>query len=208
MIRDGMRPRRFTGPALPIVVLAASQVGHLLASELRTGPRTAAHAYVPALTTIVLGVAGAAVLAGVLAVAAASVARTGARAAIVPRRRPALLDVSAILFAIQFALFLAQETVEAAVAGAAQPDVAGLLLWGSLGQLPVAVLAALAVRWLGARFDAAADELAAAAGRALATRPAIAPASSAPPPRPSRRPRLLVAATTQRGPPHLPPLAA
>src|SRR5262245_61649172 len=61
--RGGMRTRRFTGPALPIVVLAASQVGHLLASELRAGPRTGAHAYVPALTTVVLGIAGAVALA-------------------------------------------------------------------------------------------------------------------------------------------------
>jgi len=203
MIRHGMRPRRFTGPALPIIVLAASQVGHLLASELRAGPRTGAHGYVPALTTVALGIAGATVLAGVLAVAAAHVARTGPRAALLPGSRPRLLDVSAVLFALQFALFLAQETLEAAACGAALPDIAGLLLWGCLGQLPVALVAALAVRWLGARFDAAAEELSAAAGRALTPRPALAPAPAAPAARPARRPRPLVAAISQRGPPAL-----
>jgi len=203
MIRHGMRPRRFTGPALPIIVLAASQVGHLLASELRAGPRTGAHGYVPALTTVALGVAGATVLAGILAVAAAHVARMGPRAALLPGSRPRLLDVSAVLFALQFALFLAQETLEAAACGAALPDIAGLLLWGCLGQLPVAVLAAVVVRWLTSSVEAAVAELVARTGQPLAAGAALAPVRRWTAARPALRCRPRARAASGRGPPKL-----
>jgi hypothetical protein len=68
---------------MAIVVLAASQVGHLLTSELRYGPRalalagTGVHAYLPALVTVELGACGAAALAALMVLAAARAVRTG-----------------------------------------------------------------------------------------------------------------------------------
>jgi hypothetical protein len=55
------------------------------------------------------------------------------------------------LFTIQLACFAAQETVEAMAGGGHLASVPALLLWGTLGQLPVAIVATLALRWLGAR---------------------------------------------------------
>lgn len=191
---------------MPIVVLAASQVGHLLSAELRQGPRalapvgTGAHSYVPALTTLALGAAGAAVLAAVLVVAAAQVASASSAAA-GRRHRVSVLDLAAALFALQLALFLVQETLEAAAWGTPLPDIGALLLWGCLGQLPVAVLAALAMSWLGSRFEAAVDELAAAAGQPLASRPALTEAHQGPPAHAAPPARRFIGAVSQRGPP-------
>jgi hypothetical protein len=166
---------------MAIVVLAASQVGHLLTTELRHGPRalslagTGVHAYLPALLTVALGAGGAAVLAALMVVAAARAVRTGGRASIVRPARASLLDLAAALFAVQLATYLVQETVEAAAGGAGMPSPGDLVLWGSAGQLPVAVLAALVLRWLTTSVEAAVTELAAAVGQPLAARPAIAP---------------------------------
>jgi hypothetical protein len=63
------------------------------------------------------------------------------------------------MFTIQLAWFAGQEAVEALVAGAPVASVADLLLWGTLSQLPVAVVAAAGLRWLLARFEAAIAEI-------------------------------------------------
>jgi hypothetical protein len=203
MLRHEMRTRRLVSPALPMVVLAAGQVGHLLVAELRGGSAAVygAHAYVPALTTAVLGAAGAAVMAGLLAIAAAHVALAARSGAVSRPRRGPFLDLFAALFALQLALFLVQETVEAAAFGAALPDVAMLLLWGCLGQLPAALLGALALTWLSGRVEAAGRALAEAAGQALAPRPALAPAPAPIPPRRALAARRRAGAVSERGPP-------
>jgi len=60
--------------ALPLVILAASQAGHLLAWQLRQGPQalpvagSGAHGYFPALTAVTFGTAGVAVLAALCAI--------------------------------------------------------------------------------------------------------------------------------------------
>ena len=59
------------------------------------------------------------------------------------------------LFTIQLAVFAGQEVAEGLVARSPVGSAADLLLWGALGQLPVAAIAALAVRWLGARVESA-----------------------------------------------------
>ncbi|HXM55907.1 MAG TPA: hypothetical protein VOB72_11010 [Candidatus Dormibacteraeota bacterium] len=199
-----MRTRRHVGPALPIVVLAAGQVGHLLVSDLRGGPLAVgggAHGYVPALTTVVLGAAGAAVLAGLLAIAAAHMTVTSQPGPARRPRRRSFLDLFSVLFALQLALFVVQEVAEAAAHGVAVPDVTTLLLWGCLGQLPAALLGALALRWLGGRVEAASRLLANASGQALAPRPALAPAPAPTPPCPTPAARRLAGAVSQRGPP-------
>jgi hypothetical protein len=203
-----MRPRRLAALAMPIVVLAASQVGHLLASELRHGPRalgpdsSGAHAYVPALTTVALGAAGGAVLAALLVVAAARMPWSG-RSVPGRVRRVSALDLSAALFALQLAIFLGQETVEAVAGGSAPPDGTSLLLWGCLGQLPVALVAGVVLSWVGGRFEVAVERLLASAGQPLAPR-SVQPAAPAwPPGRPRPRPRRPAGAVSQRGPPVL-----
>jgi hypothetical protein len=48
---------------------------------------------------------------------------------------------------------------EALLASAPVNTVAHLLLWGTLGQLPVALVAAAGLRWLLVRFEAAVTEI-------------------------------------------------
>jgi hypothetical protein len=199
---------------MPIGALAAGQLGHLVASELRRGPRalgaagTGAHAYVPTLATVVFGVAGGLALAALLILAAARAgsAWAGGRPPPGPRRS-SVLDLAAALFVLQLAIFLGQETIEAAATGSPLRDAGDLLLWGCLGQLPVALVAALALSWLFARLEEAVEELAAVAGRPLAPRGAE-PSVRAWPSRPAAlRPGTAAGASSQRGPPPLlPPL--
>ena len=193
-----------------IVVLAASQVGHLLTSELRRGPGaalvldgTGVHAYASTLATLALGIGGAAVLAALLVVAAARTLRTGFLA---PARRPArrpLLDLAAALFAVQLAFYLVQETLEAAAGGARPLSPGDLILWGCAGQLPVALLAALLLRWLTASVEAAVAELVAAAGQPLATGPALCATRTWTFARPALRCRPAGRQRSERGPPTL-----
>lgn len=203
--RQAMRSRRPVVLAIPLV-LAASQVGHLLATELRQGPhslapgQSGAHAYIPMLLAMVLGTAGAVVMAALMLVAAARSRRAGHRVS-APAHRGSLLDLLALLFAVQLAIFLVQETVESLVAGGPTPTVAGLVLWGTIGQLPVAALAAPLLRALLARVESAVEELA-AAPRPLATRPALRPVPSAFTPASSGpRSRMRTRARGQRAPP-------
>src|SRR6266699_2253059 len=120
--------------------LLASQAGHLLAYQVRFGAAavqvqsTGLHSYFPTLARTSLGLAAGVVLTALLLVALARVL-TGRE---VPgRSRPSYIRLLAALFTIQVA---------------AAPL---LLLWGTLGQLPVAALAALALRWLATRVEAA-----------------------------------------------------
>jgi hypothetical protein len=69
------------------------------------------------------------------------------------------LGLLAGLFTFQLALYAGQEVVEAAAGGVAADSAAHLLLWGTLGQLPVAVVAAAALRWLLVRFESAVHEI-------------------------------------------------
>jgi len=169
MIAVTMRPRRVALMALPLAVLAASQAGHLLAWQLRQGPQalpvvgSEAHGYVAALTTVTFGMAGVAILAALCVIGAARVAQLG-RAVLptapAPRlRRIPVLDAAAFLFVLQLAVYLAQETVEAVWAGSSRPGFADVLLWGSLGQVPAAVVAGAALSWLSIRFEAAVEQL-------------------------------------------------
>src|SRR5579859_8131167 len=61
---------------------------------------------------------------------------------------PSFLRLLAALFTIQLAIFAGQESVEAALSGAPGNSIDALLLIGTLGQLPVAALAAFALRFL------------------------------------------------------------
>jgi hypothetical protein len=141
--------------------LLGSQAGHLLTYQVRFGAAaqqlqsSGAHAYFPTTVRAVLGLTAALVLAGGFVI---GLARVLGR----PVRRgsaPAYLRLVATLFTVQLALFAAQEVGEATVAGLAADSAAHLVLWGTLGQLPVALVAAAGLRWLLARFDDAVRQI-------------------------------------------------
>jgi len=140
---------------LALLVLAAgvlgSQAGHLLAYELRFGgaagqlQSTGAHAYFPAVAKTGLGLASLAVLAGLLVV---GMARAVAGEPIGRALAPSFVRLLAAVYTLQLALFAVQETAEATLGGAQAGSAPLLLMWGAVGQLPVAIAASLAVRWL------------------------------------------------------------
>jgi hypothetical protein len=141
--------------------LVASQAGHMLVYAVVYGPvaahvqSTGAHAYFPALVKTAFGLTAAFML---LALAAVGLARmlAGRRVPSIPA--PGFGRLLAMLFCLQLACFMVQESIETA-AGAPATSAAALLLWGSLGQLPVAALAALALRWIAVRVGPAVASL-------------------------------------------------
>jgi hypothetical protein len=155
--------------------LVGTQAGHLLAFELRFGSAaqhlqsSGAHAYFPTLAKTTLGTVGAVLLAVLFVIGLARVLGSGLR---VKRSAPKYIELLAALFTIQLVCFITQEVGEAMLAGYTADSAPHLLLWGTLGQLPVAAIGAIALRWLWTSFESAVDDL-----RALheVTRARIAP---------------------------------
>jgi len=190
--------------------LVGSQAGHLLTYEARFGTAAAqlqssgAHVYFPVVAKTGLGVGAAFVLAAFFVVALAR-ALSG-RALSRDETAPSYLPVLAGLFTLQLACYAAQESAEAALAGIPAGSVAMLLLWGSLGQLPVAAISAVALRWLLVRFEAAVSEIRSIAARTPQRRPLVPvavvlarPAGGA-----VLQSRPATSPITRRGPPSLP----
>jgi hypothetical protein len=156
--------------------LVGSQAGHLLAFQLRFGDAaqhlqsSGAHAYFPLVAKTTLGVVAIAFMTALFIIGLAYVLRGGS--SIRTRTGPKYIELLAALFTIQLVTFITQEVGEALVAGAAIDSAAHLLLWGTLGQLPVAALAGIALGWLWTRFESAVQDL-----RAVL---AIAPVNRAP----------------------------
>src|SRR5467141_4203671 len=138
--------------------LVGSQAGHVLAYQLRFGDTaraiqsSGAHAYFPSLAKTVLGVAAMALITGLLII---GFARVVAGRRIERESAPSFIRLLAALYTIQLALFAGQETAEALLNGAPASSAAVLLLWGTVGQLPVAAVGTLALRWLLARLHPA-----------------------------------------------------
>jgi hypothetical protein len=160
--------RRGLVPALLAVALVGSQAGHLVAFQLRFGSAaqhlqsSGAHAYFPTLAKTMAGVLAIAFLAAIFVIGLTRVLlarvlshRSRARTSVAP----SYLELLAALFTIQLAGFIAQEVGESLLAGTSAGSAPDLLLWGTLGQLPVAAVAAVALRWLWTRFESAIDEL-------------------------------------------------
>lgn len=147
---------------LALLVLATgvlgSQVGHLLAYGLRFRgaawqlQSTGAHWYFPGIAKTGLGLASLAILAGLLVT---GTARVVAHKRVAGAPAPPFVSLLAALYTLQLALFAVQETAEAALGGTPAGSAPLLLLWGSVGQLPVAIAASLAVRWLMVRVSPA-----------------------------------------------------
>jgi hypothetical protein len=137
------------------VAVAGSQAGHLLAYELRFGSAAqqmqsgGVHAYFPLLLKTLLGAVALALIASLFLVGVARLA-TGRK--LEPGSAPPLLRLLAALYTLQLTFFFVQETVEGSPAGA-------IFLWGLVGQLPVALLGALALRWFLGRVTSAIRQL-------------------------------------------------
>jgi hypothetical protein len=148
--------RRFA--ALLGAGIAAAQAGHLVAFELRYGgagvqlQSTGAHSYFPTVARTALGLAAAAALATGLMIALARLA-SGRR--IEPGSAPSFGRLLPVLYTVQLACFGSQETLEALLGGGHAGSAPLLLMWGAAGQLPVAVLTSLTLRWLLARLEPA-----------------------------------------------------
>jgi len=187
--------------------LVGSQAGHLLVYQARFGAlapqlqSSGAHAYFPLVAKTGLGVAAALTVGAMLVI---GFARMVSRRHLEPQR-PArsYLSLLAALYTIQLACFAGQETLEAALTGAPALSAAVLLLWGTLGQLPVAAVIAVALRWLMAEVTSAVQEIRASLGPVelrFDRAPALVPA-----PAPRREPRLVSNTANRwhgkRGPP-------
>jgi len=159
-----MRTNRARLALLVLVSLAGSQAGHLLIYQARFGAAAVAiqtqgaHSYLPLLVTTLIGVLGAAGLIALLAIASARLV-VGRRLGFRAEDRWPIMDVLPLLFVLQLATYFGQESLESAVAGAQAQTPLDLLLWGPLGQLPIAMLGALALSWISIRLYAAARVL-------------------------------------------------
>src|SRR5258708_15143929 len=116
----------------------------LLGAGAQQVQSSGAHAYFPTVIKTALGAAAAITLASLFLVGLARI--------LVGRIQrgdaPSFLKLLAALFTIQLAVFVAQESAESALSRVPGTSVDGLLLLRTLGQLPVAALAAFALRFL------------------------------------------------------------
>ncbi len=155
--------------ALVGLAVLGSQAGHLLAYQLRFGAAaqhlqgSGPHAYFPALAKTGLGMLAALVVGALFMVGFARIA--GGRALRRDSSGPPYLRLVAAMYTIQLGIFVAQELGESALAGIPGPSPTVLLLWGTLGQLPVAALAAAGLGWLLVRYRAALKEISVAIGQ-------------------------------------------
>jgi len=155
--------------------LLGSQAGHLLAYQVKFGAAaqqiqaSGAHAYFPLVAKTALGAAAAALI-GALVVMGLARILSGRR--VRSTTEPSYISLFAFLFSIQLAAFVAQETAEAIIASSSVGSAPGLMLWGTLGQLPIAAIAALALRWLSARVESAVGLIRDVIGATVPLRPA------------------------------------
>lgn len=174
MILGRMRSSRRSLVVL-LVGVASSPLGHILAYEARYGPTagrvqsTGVHAYFPALAGTLAAGLGAALIVSLSVLALARLV-AGRRKGLQAGPRFPFMRVLPIVFTIQLATFAVQEGAEALATGASMPSFADLVLWGGLGMLPVAALAAFVLSWLWIHLEAAVRQLRSAA-RSFRPRP-------------------------------------
>jgi hypothetical protein len=158
-----VKPRWPRLVALGGVGVVASQAGHLLAygllyrSSAQSVQSSGAHTYFPLLAKTSVGVAAVAILAALLIISVCRLValRPGSKVT----RSPSFFSLLAALFTIQVTFFVVQETIESNLAGTYTPTALYLFLIGMFGQLPIAALAAIALKWLWARLEIALSAL-------------------------------------------------
>lgn len=155
-----MSVRRAQVLQLLTIGAVGAQAGHLLAYQARFGgsaltlQRGGAHAYFLPTAGLALGAVAVPVLGALLVIAWARLF-AGRRLGLQVRAGWRVLDVLPLLFALQLAIYAAQETLEALAYGTRAPPLVDLLLWGALGQLPVAAVGAMALAWISTRLGGA-----------------------------------------------------
>ena len=172
--------------AVPVAIVAGSQLGHALAYYARFGMDAGSrqshgiHSYLPTLAGVVSASIGVLLMTSLLVLAAAR--SLGPRQAGYRRRATMRFsDLLPAMFVAQLAVFGCQETIESLVAGAHLPSALELLLWGTLGQLPAAAVASGLVAWLLSRLEAAWTTLLDGVARLFCEPPPPANVGSAPP---------------------------
>jgi hypothetical protein len=136
------------------LAVTASQAGHLAAYQLRFGgaaidiQSTGAHTYFLSSAKTALGVVALAMLAALFII---GLGRLAAGRRLEPDSVTPFVRTLAAFYTVQLGVFVMQETAEAVVGQGGLVSVPALLLWGAVGQLPVALVASLAWRWLRAR---------------------------------------------------------
>lgn len=139
--------------------VVASQAGHLLVYQLEFGSSAwavqsqGAHAYFPLVARAGFGLAAIGLLAALLLIGLSRLASTTPATRVVTS--PDYFKLLSVLFTFQIACFVGQETLESMAAGEPATSPIGLVLIGAVGQLPVAAIAALALKWLATRFETA-----------------------------------------------------
>lgn len=137
-----------------MTAVIGAQAGHLLAYQLRFGDAamqlqsSGTHAYFLASAKTGLGLAALALVGLLLLIGAARV--VSGRRLEADAAAPFVRTLAAV-YTIQLACYVVQETAEAMVGGGHLWSAPALMLWGAIGQLPVAVAVTIALRWLGAR---------------------------------------------------------
>ena len=155
----GRWPRRLL---ILLAALAAAESGHLLTYLVRFGPGALriesgdSHSYLPALSVLLTGAVGSALVLVGLVIALARQVGSGAHS----RRGIPFINLASLLLVLQFTIFVTQETGEALAAQGSLPSASDLAFWGILGQLPAALLAALIVRRPLAEVEVAVEILA------------------------------------------------
>lgn len=183
--------------------LIASQAGHLVAYQVRYGAAAeqiqsaGAHAYFPAVLKTGVGLLAVFVL---LALVAIGLGRLLAGRRLDSAAAPSFLRLVALFFCLQLTCFVIQESLEMA-AGAPVVTAPALLLWGTLGQLPVAFVAALVLRWFAVRVIPAVAGVLAPAPAAIRLAPLTVPVVLCPAAIRIPVEDRLARAFTRRGPP-------
>lgn len=143
-----------------LTTVSASQLGHLISYFVRFGSgalaaqSTGVHAYYPSVGVVAGGLGGATILFALAAIALARlIAGRAAGLRVTSGRR--IWELFAALFAIQLAMYACQETLESILGNAPVTGALDLILLGSIGQLPAAFIAAVAISWISKRFGGA-----------------------------------------------------
>ena len=145
------------------LALAGSQAGHLLSYQVHFGEAaqqvqsTRAHVYFPLLARTSLGIVATVLLASLFFIGLARV--LAGRSLVRIPSTTTFMGLLAALFTIQLLCFAGQEIGEGLIAHAPLASPADLLLWGALGQLPIAIVSATALVWILTRFETAVDWL-------------------------------------------------
>lgn len=154
--------------AMATLALPLSQLGHLVAYFFRYGGdgllrgSQGVHAYLPDLLRLAAGAVGGALLLSLLVVALGRLA-LGRGLGLESGAREPMLHLFVVAAAVQLDVYIAQETIEALVAGRSLDwtFLRSLLIFGAAGQFPLSLLAAAVVRWLSIRLRVVARALAA-----------------------------------------------